>query len=96
MGSEPPQKREQLRGELGRLENHVKDTILEGTTSDKVLRILIELAITEGKDRPLFPNLFEEPTFYRTFKQWVLEGYSEKETLEKIRKDLTSSLGRAG
>lgn len=49
--------------------------------------VLIETTLLEVLDgRPLFPNPFDEPHFYRKyFKAWVREGVSEVRTMQDIR-----------
>lgn len=60
----------------------VKDALLEGTTSDNVLGILISLTTKElTSGRPLFENPLDEPILYsRYFRPWV------KEALEALKK----------
>jgi hypothetical protein len=54
--------------------------MLEGTTDDVYLGRLIDLVVDSIVDnRPLFPDLFKEPIFYRKhFKRWVKDGIAER------------------
>ena len=81
MGRAPKSK--SLEGQLGELEEAVKDHILTGD-GDPVLRVLVDLtAASITEERPLFPNLLEEPAFFRKyFKSWVREGLLERAKLQ--------------
>ncbi len=68
------------------LEEAVNDAIMSGQTDDRVLEILIDLTVTsEHQNRPLFPNVMDEPDFYRLyFKKWVLESLAEAAALNSL------------
>ncbi len=53
--------------------------MVTGDIDDPVLDTLIELTLqSDTENRPLFPNLIDEPIFYRKyFKRWVHEGLLE-------------------
>jgi len=54
------------------MENAISDVILSGSTSDPVLRILIDLTLAaKFEEKPLFPNLTQEPILYRHFRRMV-------------------------
>jgi hypothetical protein len=60
------------------LEEAVRDAIVEGTTSDPILRILIEVSSAAIQDQlPIFPNPLHEPVLFRFFRGWVLAGLEE-------------------
>lgn len=69
------------------MEEHVKDAILTNEFTDLVLLQLVELTIYSIRnDRPLFPNLMQEPTFYRkNFRQWVVEAMEEKRVMDEAQ-----------
>ncbi len=73
--------------DLIEMEEHVKDAILTDEFSDLVLLRLVDLTITAiQEERPLFPNLLEEPAFYRkNFRLWVREAMEERKALEQAQ-----------
>jgi len=71
------------------MEEAVKDAILTATTDDPYLAVLIDLTASSiHEDRPLYPNLRDEPLFYRKYiKRWVREGLDELRASRKVGED---------
>lgn len=66
--------------------------LLEGT-SDRTLRLLIELAVvSQDTDRPVFPNPLDEPVLWRKFSRAVKDARDDakavKAELEKLIPDV--------
>lgn len=61
------------------MEEAVEEAMLTEHSDDPVLPLLIGLAVTSITEiRPLFPNPFDEPVFYRRyFRKWVESGLEE-------------------
>ena len=57
----------------------VKDAIVEGETSDKVLATMLDIVVPAmQRGTPIFRDTMAEPSFYRRFfRRWVVEGLDE-------------------
>lgn len=67
---------------IGAMSDAVEEAILTKVTSDPVLAVLIDITLASiQENRPLFPNLMDEPILYRHFKEAVSRGL---ENLKKI------------
>ena len=70
---------------LDKMEGAVKDAILSGGTEDYFLAVLIDLTVASIREnRPLFPNLMDEPILYRAFRRFVQEGLDALERAKAI------------
>lgn len=67
------------------MEEAVEEAMLTEHSDDPVLPLLIGLAVTSiTENRPLFPNPFDEPVFYRRyFRKWVEDGLEEVSKIHK-------------
>lgn len=80
--------------DLAEMGDTVKDAILTNEFHDYPLYRLVDLTITAiTEDRPMFPTVFGEPAFYRTFRQWVQEALDEKEREMKAQSGGLETLG---
>lgn len=61
----------------------VKDAILLNEFDDLVLLRLIEMTVASIRSgRPMFPNVLDEPAFFRKyFRAWVEEALDERDRL---------------
>jgi hypothetical protein len=65
-------------------------------SGDAVLAQLVELVLEEEiEKRPLFPNLLDEPVFFRRyFRRWVTEALKEKQSIgDATKNDLNAFFG---
>jgi hypothetical protein len=65
-------------------------------SDDAVLAQLVELVLEEEiEKRPLFPNLLDEPVFFRRyFRRWVMEALKEKQSIgDATKNDLNAFFG---
>ena len=62
------------------MQAEVEAAIVDGNSDDEVLYTVIEITLAEVlHGRLLFPNPFEEPSFYRRhFKKWVKNAVDNK------------------
>ena len=65
------------------MEDVIKDAILEGSTPDKVLAVMLDIVVTAvQRGTPIFRDAMAEPSFYRRFfRRWVAEGLDELEKM---------------
>ena len=75
--------------ELAAMAEAVYDAITTNSTSDPILAVLLELAITSIQDnRPIFPNPIDEPLMYRRyFLKWVTEGLEDAAKLQRAQEE---------
>ena len=56
-----------------------------GEIPDAIIGLIVELTVAAiQEDRPLFPNLLDEPVFYRRYiKRWVREELDQNSAILK-------------
>ena len=70
------------------LEDIVKDAMVEGSTTDHYLGLLLEnVLVSIAENRPLYASPLDEPAFYRTFRRWVAEGIGEAVKISQAQKE---------
>jgi hypothetical protein len=70
---------------LNHRESAVSDVVLGGPTSDPMLVALLELTITSIRDeRPVYPNLIDEPILFRHFRRFVRKALDAQEKINRF------------
>jgi len=74
--------------ELIELEEYIKDAIITRSGDDRMLAIVLDIVLSSIADgRPLYPNIFDEPIFYRRYiKPWIEEGLREAAKIAEVTK----------
>ena len=65
------------------MEDQIKDAMITGKPSDRVLEKLINLVVNSiNRGIEIFPDPMKEPLPFKTFRQWVIEGSEEAKIIE--------------
>jgi len=80
------------------MESEVKDALLEGTVSDRLLLMYIDFAATNvNEQRHLTNDPLNEPRLWRKyFQRWVREGILEGERIDQIERKLMQDSKQVG
>jgi hypothetical protein len=70
---------------LAEMDDAVGDAVISGATHDPVLAALIDITIASiREDRPLYPDLLDEPILYRHFRGFVKKALGGLEKIENL------------
>jgi hypothetical protein len=81
--------KEGLAGQLARLEEYIKDYIIQGSSDDPILEQYIALVTTaEVSGAPIFSiGVLERPALWERFvRPWITEGFQELSKLKQLAK----------